>query len=320
MTAELAWLLAGFALDLLWGDPRWLPHPVRGFGKAAAFLERLWRRVEGLAGGRAAGTGFALTATGFATAFVAAALAAAGLFPWLSSLVAVYWVYSLLAVRDLDVETRAVILALENGDLAEARRALSFIVGRDTGGLDRREILRAVHETIAESLSDGIVAPLLYFGLAGPAGMAAYKAVNTLDSMAGYRNAAYRDFGWAPARLDDLANLVPARLTALLIVAAAAMSPRLDARRAWRAVRRDARSQPSPNAGYPEAALAGALGVRLGGLNFYEGLPGPKAALGDPAVDLSVQTYESARKLIYATAVLGLAAAALLVWLRTGLS
>src|SRR5205085_1386130 len=156
------------------------------------------------------------------------------------------------------------------GDIAEARSKLAMIVGRDTAQLEEPEILRAAIETVAENLSDGVIAPLLYLALGGPVGMAAYKAINTLDSMVGYRDQRYSEFGWASARLDDLANFVPARLTAVLVWTCALMLG-YDAGRSRRITLRDAKTQPSPNAGYPEAAVAGALGIRLGGVNFYHG-------------------------------------------------
>src|SRR5262249_45087850 len=180
--------------------------------------------------------------------------------PWIS----IYWIFALLAIRDLDVEAARVIASLRRNDLDNARRMLSFIVGRDTAALEPPEILRATIETIAENLCDGVIAPLFYLALGGPVAMACYKAMNTLDSMVGYRSERYREFGWASARMDDLANWIPARLSALLIWIAAAVSG-CDVRRAIAITLRDARLQPSPNAGFPEAAVAGAARVRLGG-------------------------------------------------------
>lgn len=296
-------LLAGYALDLALGDPQWLPHPVRALGRLAAGLERVWRRA-GLPE-RAAGALFC------ASVVTAAALAARLTSPWAN----IYWIYSLLAVRDLDRHAAAVIAGLDRGDLGEARRRLSLIVGRDTGALDEGEILRATVETMAENLSDGVVAPLFYLGVAGAPGMAAYKAVNTLDSMVGYRNARYREFGWASARLDDLANFVPARLTAALVWVSAGMLG-YDVRRSVAATLRDARRQPSPNSGYPEAAVAGALGVQLGGVNTYGGVVVRKAALGDAAVPITRETWRKTRALLYTASTLMAAAAALWLWRR----
>jgi adenosylcobinamide-phosphate synthase len=255
----------------------------------------------------------AVTGVVSAVAVVWCSLRVVAPWPWAWAAVAVYWTYSLLAVRDLDIEAGAVIAPLERGDVPGARRALALIVGRDTQALDEAEILRAVLETVAENLNDAVVAPLFYFALAGPLGMAGYKAANTLDSMVGYKNDRYREFGWAAARLDDVLNFIPARLSALLIWLAAAVI-RLDVPRSVRAVWRDASKQPSPNAGYPEAALAGALGVRLGGLNFYGGVPSPKPWLADPVRPLTVTAFHQARRVLYAVSAAMVAVTA--IWSR----
>jgi adenosylcobinamide-phosphate synthase len=279
-------LIAGVGLDLVLGDPRWLPHPVRGFGRLVTFAERVWRGT-GLPL-RLSGILFWISTVGLAVVIVRLTL------PW----AAVYWIYALLACRDLDVEAGRVVAALKRDDLEDSRRKLSWIVGRDTAGLAEPEILRATVETVAENLGDAVVAPLFYLALAGPLGMAAYKAMNTLDSMVGYRNERYKEFGWASACLDDIVNYIPARLTAILIWVSALL-PGFDARRSFRITLRDGGSQPSPNAGYPEAAVAGALGVQLGGLNFYQGVPSRKAYLGDAVVPLDRGAFDKVRTLLY---------------------
>jgi adenosylcobinamide-phosphate synthase len=284
-------VLAGVALDLALGDPQWFPHPVRGLGWLAQRLERFWRWT-GLPL-RVAGAMYWATAVGVACGVVWVTV------PW----AAVFWIWALVAIRDLDVEAARVIRRLEAGDLAGAREMLGRIVGRDTAGLEEPEILRAVVETVAENLNDAIVAPLFYLALAGPVGMAAYKSVNTLDSMVGYRNERYREFGWMAARMDDLANYLPARLTAALVWAAA-WALRLDARRSLRVTLRDAPAQPSPNAGYPEAAVAGALRVRLGGANYYAGVRSVKPWLGDAVEPLGRAHFGHARRILYAVAVM----------------
>ena len=288
-------LLCGVGLDLALGDPPWLPHPVRGIGWLIAHLEPLCRRLPLYLGGM--------------VLWLLVVSASAGIvwltLPWL----AIFWIWTLLAVRDLDVQSMRVIVSLRDGDLVTARQQLSMIVGRDTAALDEPEILRATVETVAESLSDGIVGPLFYLALGGPATMAAFKAASTLDSMCGYRNERYREFGWASARLDDVANFVPARLSVLL-VAVAALLLGYDAWGALRCAFRDGRSQPSPNSGYPEAAVAGALGVRLGGLNYYQGVASAKATLGDTRRPLSLEVFTGTRHLLYATA----AIAVLIAW------
>lgn len=282
-------ILAGVGIDLLLGDPRTLPHPIRALGWTVQRFELFWR-----------GTGLPLhlAGAGLWICSVGCAVLAVRLTTPLAN---IYWIWTLLALRDLDLQSGIVGRELETGNLPEARRKLSMIVGRDTEVLDEPEILRAVIETMAENLSDAVIGPLFYLALTGPAGMAAYKAVNTLDSMVGYRNAEYRKLGWASARLDDAANFVPARLTAALIWLCAALH-RYDALRAIRVTFRDASSQPSPNAGYPEAAMAGALGIRLGGVNFYNGVPSSKAYLGDPVRPITRAAFLQARGLLYGSA------------------
>jgi adenosylcobinamide-phosphate synthase len=291
VSISLLELLLGVAADLLLGDPRWLPHPIRGFGWVASRLERVWRKAP--FGMRLAGAGFWLSAVGVACLVVWLSLRMLPR-PWIT----VYWIFSLLALRDLDRHAGAVNEALKVGDLTEARRKTAMIVGRDTASLDEKEILRATFESVAENLNDAVIAPLFYLALTGPLGMAAYKAVNTLDSMVGYRSPRYREFGWVSARVDDLANWVPARLSALLVWLCA-LRPGFDFAGSVRATLRDARRQPSPNAGYPEAAVAGALGVRLGGVNFYAGMPSPKEFLGDPVRPLDRSLYSRLRWLLY---------------------
>lgn len=293
---------AAVALDLLLGDPRWAPHPVRAVGWWIVRVERMARRLLGVT--RWAGVVLWLAVVG-ATAAVVYFLPR-----WLD----LYWVYSFLAISSLDRESRRVVRLLDGGDVSEARRALSSIVGRDTERLEEPEIRRAVIETVSENLSDGVVAPLFFLVLGGAPAMAAYKAVNTLDSMVGYRNDHWREVGWFSAKADDAANWIPARVTALFVVLAAALM-RLDALAAWRVARRDATSQPSPNAGWPEAAFAGALGVRLGGESSYQGVVSRKASLNPEGRPADRRASAESRKLFYATALTAaLAAVAAIAW------
>ena len=273
-------------LDLVFGDPQWLPHPVRGIGKIASASEKFWRNTRLPL--RLAGVWFFVTVVGTAVILVR-------LSPrWAN----IYWIYSLLACRDLHRQSGLVVRALDGGNIEEARRKLSWIVGRDTADLGEGEIMRAVVETVAENLSDGVIAPLFYLLLAGPPGMAAYKSINTLDSMVGYRNQRYCEFGWASARMDDVANYVPARLTALLVWISAIL-PNLSIRRSITVTLRDGGKHPSPNAGYPEAAVAGALGVQLGGLNFYAGVPSRKPLLGNAVNPLRRDAFRQVRTILY---------------------
>lgn len=300
--------LAAAVLDAVLGDPRRLPHPVRWIGRLVSLLERLafrWCHAGWL---RPAGALLVLTV-------VVPGTAGAWLLPAVPdgparSLAVVYLTFALLALGSLDKEAREVVTALEREDLPGARRRLSGIVGRDTEELNEKEIMRAVTETVAENLSDGVIAPLFYLAVAGLPGMVAYKCINTLDSMIGYRNERYRDLGWAAARLDDLANFIPARLTALLVLLAGALLG-LSASEGWRVVRRDAPTQPSPNAGYPEAAVAGLLGVRLGGANRYGEAVVQKPFLGDPLRQLQTSLYPELRRLLYLAAALAYGAALL---------
>jgi adenosylcobinamide-phosphate synthase len=282
---------AAYALDLLAGDPEALPHPVRFIGAAITAGEGRLRRpsspgVEILRGG-------VLTASVVVATWVAArALIRVGGAP---AEVLLGW--TALATRNLLDESAAVLDALDAGDLPLARRRVSRVVGRDTDALDESEIARAVIETLAESLCDGIVAPLLYLAAGGAPLAPAFQAANTLDSMIGHREPPYLYFGRVAARLDDAAAFVPARVAALAIVAGAALTNR-DARRAWSVWQRDGGLHPSPNAGQTEAAMAGALGVRLGGMNYYEGEPSPKQVLGSEGRAASTADARSAMRIV----------------------
>lgn len=294
-------LLAAIALDLALGDPPWCPHPVRGIGWLAKRNECFWRST-GLPL-RWAGMWFWFTTIAATVVLVRLTTPRAN----------VYWIYSFLACRDLDRQASAVMGLLESGNTALAREQLGRIVGRDTADLSNREIIRAVIETVAENASDGVVAPLFYLAIAGPSGMALYKAANTLDSIVGHKNSRYRDFGWWSARADDVLNLIPARLTALLVGCAAAVTGNGFAA-AFRTALRDGASQPSPNAGYPEAAFAGALGVQLGGTSAYGGVPCSKPFLGIPRRDLDSWAFRGARRLLYGSS--GLFALIILATMR----
>ena len=286
---------AGVGLDLAFGDPRWMPHPVRAIGWLIA------RQDEWLPRTKLGGVLLWFVTVGAAGAVVAGTLQ-------LAPLLSIYWIYSLVAIRDLDRHAAAVIGALP--DLPAARERLALIVGRDTAHLGESEIVRATVETVAENLTDGIVAPLFYLALGGPVWMAAYKAVNTLDSMVGYRDDRYRDFGWFSARADDWANWIPARLTAALIWVIC-LWPGFGLARSIRVSVRDGASQPSPNAGFPEAAVAGALGVQLGGTNTYRGVSNKKAHLGDPVRPLEASLFPRLRIILYGVALIATAGASL---------
>jgi adenosylcobinamide-phosphate synthase len=208
-----------------------------------------------------------------------------------------------LAIRSLHIESARVATALSSGDLPQARQHLSWIVGRDTERLDEPEIWRALVETVAENTSDGIIAPLFWLTVGGPVAAMAYKAVSTLDSMVGYRNERYMHLGWASARMDDILNFIPARLTAILMIVAAAMSGH-SASGAIRITMRDRLKHPSPNSGHPESAAAGALGVRLGGEANYSGISSWKEYIGNPLLPLDERAYRGMIRLMYITTIL----------------
>ena len=297
-------VLAAFGLDLLLGDPRWLPHPVKAIGRFAMALETPLRRA--VRNERAAGV-LAVIAVLGATGLAGYALVAcaSALHPVAGDAVAVALLYTCFAGRDLARHGERVREALERGDLPEARRRVAMLVGRDTERLDEPEVVRGTVESIAENMVDGVTAPMLFAVLGGPVGALVYKAVNTLDSTFGYKNARYLRFGWASARLDDVVNYFPARLSAPLVAFTAALLG-LRPVGAWRIFRRDGRKHPSPNSGLTEAAVAGALGVQLGGLNYYFGEPSERPRMGDPVEPLRCAHIAQANRLMLCTSALAL--------------
>jgi adenosylcobinamide-phosphate synthase len=312
-------LLLACLLDVLVGDPRGFPHPVRFMGEVIAWSDdRIRPLLHSRMAKRAAGVALAigLPASAYAVGWLAIEWAA-GIHRVLGIAVQVGLAFTTLAARDLVEHVRSVQEALEAGSLEAARTAVSRIVGRDTRELSEPEVVRAAVETVAESTSDGVVAPLFYLALGGPPLALAYKAISTMDSMIGHLDERHRDFGCASARLDDLANWIPARVTALLLVLAAGLSPGGlgTIRKAWRVVRRDGGKHPSPNSGRPEAAMAGALGVQLGGTNVYDGRPVARPVLGDPGPPLAAAHIGQALMLAVMASLLaaGLAAAVRLV-------
>lgn len=293
-------ILLAVALDLFLGDPRWLPHPVRGIGWVALRLETVLRRLLGptrVAGLFAAFTTYTLVGV---AAWVIIRLAAAA-DPLAGDLVSVIVIYTTIAARDLARHSMAVFRPLVSGDLVEARRRVGAIVGRDTDRLDEAGVTRAAVESVAESTVDGVTAPLFFAVIAGPVGAIVYRAINTLDSMFGHQDERYGRFGWAAAKIDDLANYVPARLTAPLICVAGVLL-RLRPRLALHTLLRDGRKHSSPNAGLTEAAMAGALGVELGGSNYYDGQLLAKPAIGQVIVPLSAEHIKQANALMFVSA------------------
>jgi adenosylcobinamide-phosphate synthase len=259
-------------LDAVLGDPSTWPHLVRYMGYAITLAEKR-RSAPAASPNRQIFFGGVLTALvvgGFSLLSWLALRLGWAVWPPLGWLIALVLSFQCIAAGQLWREAAKAAQPLSTGDLDEARKRLTMIVGRDPSHLDEKGINRALIETVAENLNDGVVAPLFYLALFGPVGAVAYKAVNTLDSMVGYKNQKYLYLGRASARLDDLAGYVPARLSGLLLVGAAFVLG-WDAKAAWRVLRKDHAAHKSPNAGWPEAAMAGALGVRLGGPNVYFG-------------------------------------------------
>lgn len=285
-------------LDLSFGDPRWLPHPVRFIGRLIAALEEPARRA--IPDARLAGSLMALAVILTAALATGAMIGVAGwVHPRLGDAVSILLLYTTLAARDLANHSNGVYRALARFDLAEARRLVSWLVGRDTERLTEPEVVRAAVESVAENTVDGIIAPLFFAALGGPIAAMAYKAASTLDSMIGYRNERYIDFGRTAAEIDDGANWLPARLAAPIIAAAAALTGQ-QASAAWRIARRDGRKHMSPNAGIAEAAFAGALGIRLGGVMQRRGRPVNLPEIGDPVVTLAHGQILAANRMMYA--------------------
>jgi adenosylcobinamide-phosphate synthase len=295
-------LAAAVILDACLGDPLWLPHPVRWIGRYAAWLEpqlRRWVLQE-----KASGILAVLVVLGTIALAAWGLLSFAGrIHPWAADAAAIWIMYTTFAARDLITHSRKVYTALAQNDLPAARARMNALVGRDTQDLDATGVTRAAVESVAESTVDGVTAPLFYALLFGPVGAIVYRGINTLDSLFGHLNERYTHFGWAAAKLDDAANYVPARLTAPLVsLAALCLGQR--AGNALRILRRDGRKHASPNAGLSEAAMAGALGVQLGGLNFYAGEAYTTPTLGDPLVPLAPKHIVRANALMLATMVL----------------
>ena len=301
-------VLGGFVLDAVFGDPAWLPHPVVLMGKCISKLEKALRarfpktqQGELLAGAVLA---FCLPVGTFLVTS-AVCLLAAKVSPWLGLAVQMFWCGQALAAKGLVQESRNVYGELVKPDLPAARKAVSRIVGRDTENLTAEGVTKAAVETVAENASDGVIAPLLYMLLGGAPLALTYKAVNTMDSMVGYKNETYLYFGRTAAKLDDVANYIPSRLAALLWVAAAALTGS-DAKGAWRIWRRDRRNHASPNSAQTESACAGALGVQLAGPAYYFGEYYPKPTIGDALRPIEPQDILRADRMMYAASILAL--------------
>ena len=306
-------LLSGFGLDLLLGDPHSFPHPVVAIGKLISALEKLLRRLFPATrnGERLAG-GILWVLVVSVSAGIPALLLwlCRSISPWLGLAAESVMCWQILAAKSLQTESMKVCRALSAGDTEGARHAVSMIVGRETARLDRQGIARAAVETVAENTSDGVVAPMVFLAIGGaPLGFF-YKAVNTMDSMLGYIEPPYRDFGFVPAKMDDVMNYLPARLSGLLMLAAGTLLG-MDARNGWRIFRRDRYNHASPNSAQTESVCAGLLGLRLAGDAWYHGALHKKPYIGDPLREVEPEDIPRACRLLYGTAFLSLALCAL---------
>ena len=319
MKWSLIALLIGFIIDFFVGDPHGFPHPIVLIGKLISALEKGLRRLFPATprGERAAGAALWVLTAGLSAAVPALILYLCHLAsPWLRLTAESVMCWQILAARSLERESMKVYKAWERGDIAASRYAVSMSVGRDTAALDDAAVTRAAVETVAENTCDGVIAPLVFLFLGGLPLVMAFKGVSTLDSMVGYRTPRYRYFGTAAARLDDLLNFLPARLSGLLLCLGAALLPGCSGRGAWRVFRRDRRKHASPNSAHTEAACAGALGVRLAGDAWYFGTLVHKPTLGDPLREAEPEDIPRACRLMYAAqllALLGMAACSLAI-------
>lgn len=299
-------LFGGFLLDLLVGDPHWLPHPIRLIGSLIAKCSK-WNRAE-LKKGAQFWRGVAMTILVVClTAVVAAAILVVGywLHPFAGCIMEGIMTYQILATKCLKVESMKVYEALKKDDLEGARYAVSMIVGRDTQVLDATGVAKAAVETVAENTSDGVIAPLIYLAIGGPILGFMYKAINTMDSMVGYKNDKYMYFGRCAAKLDDVVNYIPARISALLMIAVSFLPGKAyDGKGAWRIWRRDRRKHASPNSAQTEAVCAGSLGVQLAGDASYFGKIVKKPIIGDALRPVEYEDIKRANGLLYRTAIL----------------
>ncbi|WP_223292305.1 adenosylcobinamide-phosphate synthase CbiB [Salipaludibacillus neizhouensis] len=279
-------LCMAIILDLLIGDPKWLPHPVIGIGKLILLLEKRWNAGSSK---RRKGLGILLTFTVIGTVYVLSfsmVLLAFQLHIALGIFLEAYLIFTTIAINGLREAALRVYVPLSQGDYPAARYQLSMIVGRDTQDLSESEIVRGTVETLAENTVDGITAPLFWAFVGGAPLAMAYRAVNTLDSMVGYKNEKFHDFGWASARLDDIANWLPARITSVSFWLSSMFIKGANRKLALQVTYRDAKKHPSPNGGWSEAMVAGLMGIQLGGINYYDGVISRRAKMGDPLREL----------------------------------
>ena len=301
-------LVIGFLLDLLIGDPRWLYHPVRIIGNSITFFEKWLRKCfpKTPSGEKMAGCVLVIliclesSLAPFVLLFLAFKIHTA-----VGIVLGSFFCYQMLATKSLKDESMRVYEKLEHGTIEEARVAVSMIVGRDTQNLNKEGVTKATVETVAENTSDGIIAPIFYMAVGGPVLMYLYKGINTMDSMVAYKNDKYLYFGRCSAKLDDVANFFPARISGWLMVAAAFVCG-MDGKNAAKIYRRDRRNHASPNSAQTEAAMAGALDVQLAGNACYFGKLYEKPTIGDPIRAVEPEDIRRSNRLMYGTAFLGI--------------
>ena len=294
-------LMAGFILDLLFGDPKWMYHPVIFIGKTISFLEKNIRKIlpKTPAGELAGGVALVLITLIVSGGIPCIILYTAGLIhPVIQWAAGAFMCYQLLAVKCLRDESMKVYDALKRGTIEDGRHAVSMIVGRDTQALDEKGVVKAAVETVAENFSDGVLAPMLYMLIGGPVLMFIYKGINTMDSMVGYKNDRFLYFGRCAAKLDDAANFIPSRIAGIMLILAAYIG-RFSGRDARRIFLRDRRKHASPNSAQTESAAAGALQIQLAGNAYYFGKLHEKQFIGDPVREIEVDDIKRMNNLMY---------------------
>lgn len=302
MNVHVMAFFSGFLLDLLFGDPYFLPHPIRLIGTWIRVMEGwMLRKEDGKKTKLRQGRKMVFLVLFTTTALTAALLILSyRIHSCVGMAVEAIMTYQILAVKCLETESMKVYHSLQNGDLKQAREAVSMIVGRDTAHLDEEGIIKAAVETVAENTSDGVIAPMLYTAIGGPVLGFFYKAVNTMDSMVGYQNETYLYFGRAAAKLDDIVNFFPSRISAvIMILSSALLGKEFSAKHAWRIYRRDHRKHKSPNSAQTESVCAGALGIRLAGDAVYFGKTVKKPYIGDELRSVEVSDIKRVNRLLY---------------------
>ena len=308
-------LVFSYIADLIFGDPEWFPHPVRGMGKLISFFDNKLRRNGNKGIVRLRGVILTIVVVGISGFCAYLFIKILGsLNPGLGNLAWIYLGYTTLSVKDLRVKAKKVLKEAEKDSLSEARFELSKIVGRDTHNLDKEKITVAAIESIAENTNDGIVAPLFYLILGGPVLAIIYKSINTLDSMVGYKNKKYLHFGWFSAKLDDAVNFIPARISGFLTALSSLITGK-EFKESFKMMVRDGRKHLSPNSGVPEAAMAGALGIRLGGSSMYQGKTAKAPYLGEEKRNIQPCFINEALAVSLIVSILMLSIGVVLKWL-----